>query len=129
MFRELLGDSSRVRVLDFFLDNSQFSYSMADIMKWGEISLVTVRPILKEFVKEGILIPDGKKRGAVTYKLNDDNPVVQKIKELNETLVDVSVEEYLASEEYQEWLREHPEEPKQEEVSVKIKGLYEVEFA
>jgi len=80
---EFLGDTPLIRVIDFLIENSIFDYTKTDIADNSGISrasLYNVWPMLEKFE----IVKASRKIGNTTlYKLNKENPVVQKLIELD----------------------------------------------
>ncbi len=83
LFVEFLGDTPLIRVVDFLIENSIFDYTKTEISKNAEISrasLYKIWPLLEQYQ----LVKASRKIGNTTlYKLNKENPVVQKLIELD----------------------------------------------
>ena len=82
-FRLVFGDSPIVKVMDFFLDNREFDYSMTNIAKNSDIGWSTLHGFWKDFVKLGIVTKTRRIGRAELYKLNSNSPVVKKLIELD----------------------------------------------
>ena len=82
-FRLVFGDSPIVKVMDFFLDNSEFDYSMTNIAKNSDIGWSTLHGFWKDLVKLGIVTKTRRIGRAELYKLNSNSPVVKKLIELD----------------------------------------------
>ena len=80
---EFLGDTPFIRVVDFLLENSIFDYTKTELAKNAGISrasLYAAWPILEKYA----LVKASRHIGNTTlYKLNKNNPVVQKLIELD----------------------------------------------
>lgn len=78
-----LGDTPLIRVVDFLIENSIFDYTKTDIAENAGISrasLYKIWPTLQKYE----LVKKSRKIGNTTlYKLNKENPVVQKLIELD----------------------------------------------
>src|SRR3989338_2317078 len=81
-FRIMFGDTPVVKVIDFFLDNREFDYSLTDIAKHADIGWTTLHLFWKDFVKLGIVTKTRRIGRTELYKLNAKNPLVQKLIEL-----------------------------------------------
>lgn len=82
-FRLVFGDAPTVKVLDFFLDNREFDYSLTDIAKGAGIAWSTLHECWISLVQAGIITKTRKIGRAELYKLNTANPLVQKLIELD----------------------------------------------
>jgi len=92
IFRELFGSSPLARTIDFFLDNSVFDYSMADVVRKESISYNTLRPVWREMIVRGIIVQTRTVGKSTMYKLNRASPLVKKLWDLNVALVEQSVQ-------------------------------------
>jgi len=80
---EFLGDTPFLRVMDFLIENSIFDYTKTDIAENAEISrasLYKIWPILEQY---DIMSETRRIGNTVLYRLNKENPVVQKLIELD----------------------------------------------
>ena len=82
-FRLIFGGSPIVKVIDFFLDNREFDYSLTDIAKNSDIGWSTLHGFWKDFVKIGIVTKTRRIGRAELYKLNINSPVVKKLIDLD----------------------------------------------
>lgn len=80
---EFLGDTPLIRVIDFLIENSTFDYTKTEIAENSGISrasIYNIWPTLEKFE----LVKKSRQIGNTTlYKLNKENPVVQKLIELD----------------------------------------------
>jgi sugar-specific transcriptional regulator TrmB len=83
LFVNFLGNTPLVRVMDFLIGNSIFDYTKTDIAKNAGVSrasLYSIWPHLEQYET----VKASRKIGNTTlYRLNKENPVVQKIIELD----------------------------------------------
>ena len=82
-FRMVFGDSPIVKVIDFFLDNREFDYSLTDIAKNSDIGWTTLHQFWNNIVKLGIVTKTRKIGRAELYKLNSNSLIVKKLIELD----------------------------------------------
>lgn len=83
-----LGKTPKLRILDFLLDNRLFDFSKKEIIEGTEMSKATFYKYWPE-IEEDDLVKENRKYGkTVLYKINEDNPTVKKLIELDEKLVD-----------------------------------------
>lgn len=82
-FRLVFGDSPVVKVLDFFIDNQEFDYSLTDIANGAGIAWSTLHEFWPDFVKVGLVVRTRKIGRAELYKLNVANPLVKKLIEID----------------------------------------------
>ena len=82
-FRLVFGESPIIKVLDFLIDNQEFDYSLTDIAKGAEIAWSTLHDFWPDFVRLSLVKKTRQIGRAELYKLNTENPVVQKLVELD----------------------------------------------
>ena len=93
-FRMIFGDSPVVKVIDFFLDNREFDYSLTDIAKNSDIGWSTIHQFWTDLVKLGIVIKTRRIGRAELYKLNLTSQLVKKLIDL-----DISISKKLMNKE------------------------------
>ena len=79
----VFGESPVIKALDFLLDNQEFDYSLTDIAKGAQIGWTTIHQFWKDLVKLSVVKKTRNIGRAELYKLNLENPVVQKLKEID----------------------------------------------
>ena len=82
-FRLVFWDSPIVKVIDFFIDNREFDYSLTDIAKNSDIGWSTLHGFWKELVTLGIVTRTRRIGRAELYKLNINSPLVKKLIDLD----------------------------------------------
>jgi len=82
-FRTVFGESPIVKVIDFFLDNREFDYSLTNIAKNAEIGWSTLHQFWKDIVRLGIVVKTRRIGRAELYKLNLESSLVKKLIELD----------------------------------------------
>lgn len=85
-FRVVFGDSPIVKVIDFFLDNREFDYSLTDIAKNADIGWSTLHQFWGNLVKLGIVTKTRRIGRAELHKLNLSNPLVKKLIDLDKDI-------------------------------------------
>lgn len=85
----VMGNTPFSRVVDFLLENRPFDYSKTQIAKNSDVGWSTLHGIWKVLARTEIV----KKTRAVgksqMYKLNEENPVVRKIIELDAQITEM----------------------------------------
>ncbi len=79
LFRRALGDTPKIRVLEFLIEGRELDYSISDIAEGAEIGRATLFRIFDDLLKTGIIIPTRKIGNAKLFKLNIKNSFVQKL--------------------------------------------------
>ena len=87
IFREALGDSPVIRVLDFLIEGRGLDYSLSDISKNSNIGWTTLHRIWDKLEKFEMVVFTREIGRAKLFKLNEDNPSVKKLVKLYDTLL------------------------------------------
>lgn len=87
-----MGNTPFIRVVSFLLENRIFDYSKTDIAKNAEVGWSTLHGIWKRFEEMNIVNMTRRVGKSKMYKLNEENPVVRKMIE-----IDASISEYYAA--------------------------------
>jgi len=93
VFIEFFGDYPLIRVLDFLIENEGFDYTKREIAKHANVSWNTLETFWNKLVKAKVVVPTRKIGKSQLYKLNTENPVVQKLIELDKKLTLLALEE------------------------------------
>lgn len=80
-FLEIFGDSPVLRVLDFFVVNEDFDYSMTDIANLSQVGYSTLKLFWSRLEKEKIVTNTRTVGKAKMNKLNLSNPVIKKFRD------------------------------------------------
>ena len=80
---EFLGDTPLIRVMDFLIENSIFDYTKTEIADNADISRASLYKIWPALEKYEIVKESRKIGNTTMYRLDKDNPVVQKLIELD----------------------------------------------
>ncbi len=87
LFRKALGDSPRIKVLEFFLEGRELDYSISDIAEGAEIGRTTLFRIWDDLLKSKILVFTRQIGNARLYKLNLTNPFIKKLAEIFDEII------------------------------------------
>ena len=79
LFRQALGDTPKIRVLEFLIEGRELDYSISDIAEGAEIGRTTLFRIFDDLLKSKIIIPTRVIGNAKLFRLNMDNLFVQKM--------------------------------------------------
>ena len=83
-FRRVFGNSPLIRVMDFLLEEGRtFDYSLTEIARNSGIAWSTLHEIFPKLEKLGIVKKTRRIAQAKLYKLNEENPIVQELIELD----------------------------------------------
>jgi hypothetical protein len=82
------GDTPIMRIIDFLLENRLFDYSKKQIIKETGMSKATFYKYWDLIMEMEVVKPTRSFGKTTLYKLNEANPVVEKIKELEIALIE-----------------------------------------
>jgi hypothetical protein len=85
---EYLGDHPIVRIIDFLLENRLFDYSKKQIAEGSGIGKVTLFKYWDKLEEIGIVKVTRKFGKTKLYRLNEENPIVKRIIDLELALAD-----------------------------------------
>ncbi|MBI4143959.1 hypothetical protein HY486_01800 [Candidatus Woesearchaeota archaeon] len=74
IFLQYVGDSPRMKILQYLIEGRNFDYTLTDILNAG-VSWGTVNTLIPLLLKLGIIIKTRKIGRATLYKINQQNPV------------------------------------------------------
>ena len=94
IFREALGNSPVIRVLDFLIEGRGLDYSLTDIAENANIGWTTLHRIWDKLVQLNIVIPTREIGRAKLFKLNEENPAVEKLIKLYDMLLYLENDQY-----------------------------------
>ena len=87
LFNQALGDTPKIRVLEFFIEGRELDYSITDIAEGAEIGRTTLFRIFEDLIKNKIIIPTRIIGNAKLYKLNQENPFIKKMIEIFDEII------------------------------------------
>jgi DNA-binding transcriptional ArsR family regulator len=85
----VMGNTPFIRVVDFLLENRPFDYSKTEIARNAEVGWSTLHGIWKVLGKNQIVKQTRTVGKSKLYKLNDENPVVRKLIELDARITEM----------------------------------------
>lgn len=94
----VMGNTPFVRVIDFLLENRPFDYSKTEIAKNAEVGWSTLHGIWKILDKNQIVKQTRTVGKSQMYKLNEGNPVVRKLIELDTKITEMYADKIAAEE-------------------------------
>jgi len=87
IFIEVFGDYPLIRVLDFFLEEYLFDFSKTQAADLSGVSFNTLDLFWDKLIKFGIIAKTRKVGNSEMYKLNVENQLVQKLMEIDKSLM------------------------------------------
>jgi hypothetical protein len=94
IFREALGDSPVIRVLDFLIEGRGLDYSLTDIAENANIGWMTLHRIWYNLLRLNLVVQTREIGRAKLFKLNEENPAVERLIRLYDTLLYLETEKY-----------------------------------
>jgi len=74
-----LGDSPKLRIVDYLLDYKLNDFTKKEIVEALGMSKLTFYKYFKDLVERGLVAPSRKIGRATLYKINLENPIVKMI--------------------------------------------------
>ena len=93
LFRELFGDTPKIRVLEYLLEGRELDHSIGDIAEGAGINRVTLFRMWDEIEKSSIIVHTRNIGNAKLYKLNMSNPYVKILVTLFDKIINVDFQE------------------------------------
>lgn len=87
IFLQYMGDSPKTRILDFLINGRMFDYSLTDIANKSGVSWSTFKRIWPSFITQKLVKHTRDIGKAKLFKLNFENPIIEKILELRERIL------------------------------------------
>lgn len=79
LFRLALGDTPKIRVLEFLIEGRELDYSISDIAEGAEIGRTTLFRIWDDLINNNIIVPTRQVGNAKLFRLNLNNLFVRKL--------------------------------------------------
>lgn len=86
LFIRIFGSEPVIKILDFLLDNDIFDYSKTEIAEGAAISRTTLFTAWPKLEEAGLVTPTREVGRAKMFKLNMENPIVEKLFELDDVV-------------------------------------------
>ena len=87
IFRELLGDTPKIRVLEYLMEGRELDHSLIDIAEGSGINRVTLFRLWPQIEKNKIVVFTRNIGNAKMFKLNSKNHFVKNILEFFDKIV------------------------------------------
>jgi len=87
LFRHALGDTPKIRVLEFLIEGRELDYSISDIAEGAEIGRTTLFRIFEDLLKTGIIVPTREIGNAKLFRLNMKSNFVRKLVEVFDEII------------------------------------------
>ena len=96
IFREALGNSPVIRVLEYLIEGRGLDYSLSDIAENSSIGWTTLHRIWGKMLKTDMIKPTREIGRAKLFKLNEDSAAVKDLIRLYDTLLYNHTEKHLS---------------------------------
>lgn len=104
-FEGLLGNSSELKMIEYLLPLDEIEYDITELSKGVGISRLTTTEIVNKFVKWGILKLTKTTGNMTYYSINNKSPIVESIKQFNNTLIENILGDEMLYEIHDYWTR------------------------
>lgn len=92
IFLEYVGDTPRMRVLQYLIEGKAFDYTLTDMLNAG-VSWGTLNVLIPKFLRMGIVVQTRKIGRATLYKINQENVMVKQFIQLYNQLISESLQQ------------------------------------
>ena len=96
IFINVLGDTPKIRILNYLIKYRGLDYSMSDIARNSGVGWATLSRLWDGFIKLKIVVPTREIGKAKLFKINEDNPAVLELIEVYKKLLQQETENYFA---------------------------------
>ncbi len=86
IFLDYVGDSPRMRILQYLIEGRDFDYTLTDLLNAG-VSWGTLNTLVPKLLELGIVVKTRKIGRATLYKINQKNVAVKQLVELYDALL------------------------------------------
>ena len=93
MFRKAVGNTPKIKVLEFLIEGRELDYSLSDIAEGSGIGRTTLFRIWDDFENLKLVKPTRNIGNAKLFRLNLENPFIEKLVELFDSLIMSSLNE------------------------------------
>lgn len=95
IFIEYFGNSPYIKVLDFLIQGQEFDYSMTEVTRGAEVGWSAFTRIWKHLLEKNMIIQTRTIGNAKLFKLNEENPAIQKLIKLDWELTKLETDKFL----------------------------------
>ena len=93
-FLEVMGDSPRNRILQYFVECDNLDVAIADIIEEHKLNKATAYNEIKKIIKQEIIKQSRKVGNTQLYRLNKENRISKDLLKVMEICIDRVCEEY-----------------------------------
>ena len=95
VFVEYLGGSPYIKILDFLIQGQDFDYGMTEIARGAEVGWSAFTNVWAKLLNKDIVVPTRVIGNAKLFKLNKENPFVEKLIKLDWELTEFESDKFL----------------------------------
>ena len=95
IFAEYFGDTPTVRILNFLILGKDFDYSMTEIAEGSHVGWTSFTRAWKELERKNVIVHTRDIGRAKLFKLNTDDPTVQKLIRLHWEIIKAETDKVL----------------------------------
>ncbi len=99
IFLQVVGDTPKLRILDFLLTFQKFDYSLTDISRNAKVSYSNLMLLWPELLKTGMVEQTRTVGKAKMFTLNKKNPITKELSRLQWSIAKFIVHKRLVVEE------------------------------
>ncbi len=99
VFVEYFGNSPYIRVLDFLIAGQVFDYSMTEIARGAGVGWSAFTKIWIHLLKKRLIVQTRTIGNAKLFRLNKENPIVQKLIKIDWEITKLTTDEMLKEQE------------------------------
>lgn len=96
IFIRMLGDTPKVRILNYLIKYRGLDFSMSDIARNSGVGWATLSRLWPSFIKLKVIILTREIGKAKLYKLNEDNPAIKELIEVYKKLLIQETDNYFS---------------------------------
>jgi hypothetical protein len=93
IFIKTFGDYPALRIIDFLIESSMFDYPITEIANNSDVHFVTFKKTWPRFLKNKFVVKTRTLGRSDLYKINEHNPIIKKLIELDSFLCKQQAEE------------------------------------
>ncbi len=93
IFLDVVGDSPRMRILQYFIEGRDFDYTLTDLLNSG-VSWGTLHTEFPKLLEHGIIVKVREVGRAKLYKINKENSTAKKMIDLYDSLIQKELESF-----------------------------------
>ena len=86
IFLEHVGDSPRMRILQYLIEGREFDYTLTDLLN-AKVSWGTLNNLMPKLLELGMVLKTRKIGRATLYKINQNNVAVKELIRLYDNLI------------------------------------------